>query len=134
MIKKIILLMATLFIFQSSFAESCLPGQEFNPEDKECYCPDWSIDKHRFWCVDRLNNSSAKDLKESALKITDFLKFLIIPISIIVLIYWWIMYSTALWDDAKMAKAKRTIFIAITWLILYLFYYIFIDFISTIFI
>ena len=133
MIKKIIITLAIFFMNTIAFAEICLPWQELNPEDWYCYCPDWSIDKHRFWCINRLNNSTEENLWKSINKISEFLQYLIIPLSMIVLIYWGFQYTTSMWDDIKIKKAKKIIFIALSSIILYIFYYVFIDLIYQLF-
>lgn len=121
------------FLAEINAVNPCLEWQEYNTLDWKCYCPDWSIDEYRFWCITKLNEVWDKDIADSVEKMWNFLRFLIIPLSIIVLTYWWMKYATAMWDDLQIKKAKKIIFVAISWIALYLFYYLFADFIYQIF-
>lgn len=82
----------------------------------QCKCPWWSIAEPWLWCINIDKWAwwfQSEDLPNMLDNIWGIIGNVILIISIVVVVWSWISYSLAVWDDEKQSKAKRILIYAL---------------------
>lgn len=94
--------------------------KEYNPK-KNDIPNNWKDENcdHKDW--NSMIASWGRSIEDIIRVVVNFISTLAVWASVIVFIYWWILYSSASWDDMKLAKARKAIIWSVVWLMIWVF-------------